>query len=332
MIRERYIDIVKGISILCIVLLHYEKKISPSEVEIFIGSFMISSFYVTSGWVSAMRSRKLTFRELLKKRWRQLGVPYLWWTIIILCFDMILFVVGYYNILFIGQEFYKSITFRGIGTLWFLPALFGGEIIWFFLRRKKVHYRIFALILSMIYLHIYHTIFDGHSEVIYRIIDAPFRTIANITLAWISIGFGYSCYNKFSTQINQGKPLYIFLMGILLFVFAFMTANYLPVEITFLWPLFAPLVGPLALLLMMKPIQRYQCFNYFEYWGINSLVLMVTHYSIVLVLFQIIVGKYLELSFTGWITIICFLISMVIQWAIVIGINKYARFTLGKTE
>ena len=27
MIRERYIDIVKGISILCIVLLHYEKKI-----------------------------------------------------------------------------------------------------------------------------------------------------------------------------------------------------------------------------------------------------------------------------------------------------------------
>ena len=83
---------------------------------------------------------------------------------------------------------------------------------------------------------------------------------------------------------------------------------------------------------MMKPIQRYQCFNYFEYWGINSLVLMVTHYSIVLVLFQIIVGKYLELSFTGWITIICFLISMVIQWAIVIGINKYARFTLGKTE
>lgn len=146
MIRERYIDIVKGISILCIVLLHYEKKIFPSEVEIFIGSFMISSFYVTSGWVSAMRSRKLTFRELLKKRWRQLGVPYLWWTIIILCFDMILFVVGYYNILFIGQEFYKSITFRGIGTLWFLPALFGGEIIWFFLRRKKVHYRIFALL------------------------------------------------------------------------------------------------------------------------------------------------------------------------------------------
>ncbi len=332
MMRERYLDIVKGVAILCIVLLHYERKLFPREIEIFIGSFMISSFYVTSGWISAMRSCQLSFRELLRKRWRQLGVPYLWWTFFILCFDIILFAVGHYDILFIGQEIYKSLTLRGVGTLWFLPALFGGEIIWFFLRKKKSYYIIGALILSIIYLHIYHAIFDGHSETIYRIIDAPFRTIANITLAWMGIGFGYGCYKRFSEWINQGKPLCVFWVGVLLFVFAFMTANYLPAKIAFLWTLFAPLIGPLGLLLMMKPIQQYRCFNYFEYWGINSLVLMVTHYSIVLVMFQIIVNKYLEFPFTGWITIICFFISMAVQWPIAIGVNKYARFTLGKTK
>lgn len=47
--RERYIDIVKGLSILCITLLHYVHNVFPNEVNVFVGSFMITSFYVTSG-------------------------------------------------------------------------------------------------------------------------------------------------------------------------------------------------------------------------------------------------------------------------------------------
>lgn len=46
--RERYIDIVKGLAILCIVLLHYENGLFPTKVNVFVGSFMITTFYVTA--------------------------------------------------------------------------------------------------------------------------------------------------------------------------------------------------------------------------------------------------------------------------------------------
>lgn len=136
--RARYIDIVKGISIICIVLLHYEDGIIPKQIDMFIGSFMVSMFYVTSGWLDAQREKQQSLKELVRKRWYQLGIPYLWWTAIILVFDLILWGLGYYDIYFIGREIYKSIMLRGIGTLWFLPALFGGEILWNLIHRKKI--------------------------------------------------------------------------------------------------------------------------------------------------------------------------------------------------
>lgn len=40
--RERYVDMLKGLSILCITLLHYENGVLPKNLNIFIGSFMIS--------------------------------------------------------------------------------------------------------------------------------------------------------------------------------------------------------------------------------------------------------------------------------------------------
>lgn len=95
--RERYIDMVKGLSILCITFLHYEQGILPQCINIFIGSFMITAFYVTSGWVSAMHPVQRSSKEIIKKRWKQLGIPYLWWTAIILVFDLILFGFGYYD-------------------------------------------------------------------------------------------------------------------------------------------------------------------------------------------------------------------------------------------
>ena len=104
--RTQYIDIAKGISIIWIDALHHEQR---------------------------------TLKELIKKRWRQLGIPYILWTIIILVFDCILWTLDYYDNYFIGREVYKTLTLRGIGTLWFLPALFSGEILWYIIRKKKKH-------------------------------------------------------------------------------------------------------------------------------------------------------------------------------------------------
>lgn len=329
--RERYIDLVKGLAILCIVFLHYEKGILSNSVNIFIGSFMITAFYVTSGWVSAMHNKQLTFKELVKKRWKQLGVPYLWWTGIILVFDLLLYACGYYDLRFIGREVYKSITLRGIGTLWFLPALFGGEIIWYWLKKQnKVWLILLALAATIVYQHYYSVLLGGKTETIYRIIDAPFRTISNVLNAWVGIAFGCYAYKLLKDKVLNLNNTILVLFGICFCVFAFLTANYLPSCLSIFWGFLAPLFGPLGFLLLFKGLQKLSAFDFLDYWGRNSLNLMVTHYSIVMVLIIIVVENCFNLTFYGGTTIICFALSLPIQYGLVWFVSKYLKFTLGK--
>lgn len=329
--RERYIDIVKGLSILCIALLHYENGIFPPCLNTFIGSFMISAFYVTSGWVSAMHPSQRSIKNLIRKRWRQLGIPYLWWTAIILVFDSILFAFGYYDIYFIGREVYKSIVLRGIGTLWFLPALFGGEIIWCWLKRQnKAWIILLAFLLTLCFQHFYGQILGNKTETIYRIIDAPCRTLNNMLVAWIGIAFGYYGFNLLKDNLLKASRYKLAIAGSIVCIFAFVTANYLPPFLSPFWGLFAPLFGPLGWLLLAKSSQQFKLLDYFNFWGLNSLNLMVTHYSIVLVLFTILIEKVFGQPFYGWTAIICFLLSLPIQYFLVVIINRYAKITLGK--
>lgn len=329
--RERYIDIVKGLCILCITLLHYAHNSFSSEFNVFVGSFMITAFYVTSGWVSAIRPSQRSLKELIKKRWKQLGIPYLWWTAIILVFDFILLGFGYYDLQYIGAEIYKTITLRGIGTLWFLPALFGGEIIWNWLKdNKKAWIILLALALSLCYQFFYEQFFGEKTETIYRIIDAPFRTIKNMLQAWVAIAFGYYAYICLKENIIASNNFRMAIYGILCCIFAFITANNLPSFLSPCWSLFAPLFGPLGWILLAKSIQDWRILEFFNYWGINSLNLMVTHYSIVLVVFTIFIEKGLEQPFNGNVTLYCFFASLPIQYLLVFLVNKYAKFTLGK--
>ena len=331
--REKYIDLVKGFSIWCIVLLHYVKNVFPNEFNVFVGSFMITAFYVTSGWVAAMSqsSRHTTIKEFIKKRWKQLGMPYVWWTVIILVFDIILLCFRYYDFRYIEIELYKAITLRGIGTLWFLPALFGGEIIWYGLKKQnKIWLILIALVLTICYQYFYTQFLGDRTELIYRIIDAPFRTISNILGAWVGIAFGYISYVILHRNVLKSSNITMMTLGIILCVLAFISANYLPAILSPFWSLFAPLLGPLGLLLVAKSVQQIEGLNFYDYWGRNSLNLMVTHYSITLVLFSIVIEQEFGIPFDGWITLLCFGLSIPIQYLFVFVIGKYARVTLGK--
>lgn len=327
--REKYLDIVKGISIVSITFLHYENGILPTHVNTFIGSFMITAFYITSGWISAMSPSKLSLQEYVRKRWKQLGIPYLCWSLIILLFDALLWLFSYYDSYFIARETYKFLVLRGIGTLWFLPALFGGELIWRWLQIKRKYYLIIVFIISCLYQAVY-TSFEWGDGTLNRIIDAPFRTISNILNAYIYIVFGYYAYKLYFTKLHCSKRIMLMIAGIILCCIAYYTANYLPNSFSLFWPYLAPVIGPMGLILLAKVMQECKVLNYFAFWGRNSLLLMVTHYSIIMVTFQLIVEKCLHLDFNGWCNIVCFIISMLLQYLMVKPINKYAHILIGK--
>lgn len=332
--RLTYIDILKGFSILCIALLHFENGVFPLWLCAWIGNFMITAFYFTSGWLFSVKDKPISVKELCKKRWRSLGIPYLWFSFLIIVFDLILLIIGYYDWNFILREIYKTLTLRGIGTLWFLPALFGGEIIFIFLKNRKQKWLWgFVLALSLIYAH-YYGYWSAHYRnlsSVNQLIDAPFYTINNIVRAWIVVACGYVIQLLYAKVLENRSLAIKILMGLLvcgcsIYFAAFSTVNLYSLSI-----FFAPVLGPLGLLLLAMCVERLKFSRFFEYWGINSLILMATHYSFVLVLFQMFYQYiYGETKLSGISSLVFFAIALLLEYFIIEVINKRFRFLLGK--
>lgn len=287
---------------------------------------MITIFYIVAGWVMAMKDSKISTRELMRRRLRSLGLPYLYWSLIILAFDCVLWALGYYDTYFIARETYKTIVLRGIGTLWFLPALFFGELIWNWLRRRNIILWITLLAVFIIYNYYYSLIFSSHTSTNWKILQAPFFTISNALNAIICVAAGWFLFRVVS-RLNMSTIRY-FIFGMICCGLGYLTANYLPFMIgikaaNLMWGLLAPIIGPLGFLLIFRSIQNSSLLNYFDFWGRNSLSLMVTHYSFVQVLITIFITRVLHHTFCGWITIWAFVASMPIQYFITVLLNKY---------
>lgn len=332
--RVRYIDIAKGVAIICIVLLHIENGVFSPACNVFIGSFMISMFFVTTGWLDGYRAEPLPLRELVRKRWRQLGVPYLWWSGIIMAFDLVLYIAGYYDTYYICRETYKTLVLRGIGTLWFLPALFGGEMIWNCVRRSRypIVTGILSVVATLVAFRLYGMAFGGATDSMTKIVEAPFRTLHNILGAWTSIAAGFLFHRLFVRLKGERLPHWAFLMlGVMVMAVAYWCANHWPVP--FAWGLAAPVLGPMGILLISMAVENLRIADYFNYWGRNSFALMVTHYSIVIVLLEIfnrhITG---EPYIHGYVAFAYFAACMVVEYFLCEFVTKRFPFTLGKTN
>ena len=332
--RLLYIDILKGWSILCIVLLHFEDGIFPGWLNTWIGLFMISAFYFTSGWLAGIRPREITVKELAKKRWKTLGKPYLYFSAFILVFDLFLWAIGQYNLKFIAREVYKAITLRGIGTLWFLPALFGGEIIFRYLLNKRSMLIVsIALIITLAYLHYYiywQENYRNQSEV-YQLIDAPFYTIRNMLYAWPTIGIAYLISKLSIPILIKQKSLIVFCIGIGITIGSiYLNGGFSPISLGDFSPLITPVIGPLGLMLLAYPLTNGIFVRFLSFWGINSLVMMMTHYSITMVICQMIDNTTFHTTFTGVRTLVWFIVAVIATYPMVWFFNNKAKFMLGR--
>lgn len=333
--RLDYIDATKGVAILCITFLHFEKGVIPDWLNTWIGMFMITAFYITSGWVTGISNKSIKPNELLKKRIRQLGVPYMCFSLLIITFDVLWVLFGLMESGILLRDIYKTIVMRGIGTLWFLPVLMIGEYIFAIVRNSNK-----SLLLALIFMAMTLAVNYAYSSYwlpirdcseLNKIIDAPMQPIVRGLSAWPIIAIGFILGKKWGKQLVSIAKTKLALMLVAFLVFSLLLIIKPPFDIYYINEVLSNTLPTMAFMCLFAAFQKNIITRFFTYWGVNSLVLMCTHFSItqeILMAFD----KYAlhHPVFEGPITILYFVICILVTYPLVWLFNGKLNFMLGK--
>lgn len=333
--RLDYIDATKGVAILCITFLHFEQGVIPHWLNEWIGMFMITAFYVTSGWITGVNGKPIKPNDLLKKRIRQLGVPYLWFSTIIIVFDVLWIFLGLMDSGTLFRDIYKTIVLRGTGTLWFLPVLIIGEYIFVFVRNRRNRWLWGTFFLGVTLLidsayNSYWLPMRDCSE-LNKIIDAPMQPIVRGLYAWPIIAIGYIIAKRWGHNIITANRLKLLIISAVLFVISFILVIEPLIEIYYINTLMNNVLPTIAFMCLFAVFTKNLITRFFCYWGVNSLILMCTHYSITMEIIKTFDIYILHHStFEGPRTILYFVITILLTYPLVYLFNGKLKFMLGK--
>lgn len=333
--RLNYIDATKGVAILCITFLHFEQGVIPIWLNTWIALFMTTTFYLTSGWVTGINGKTIKPKELLKKRIRQLGVPYLWFSILIIAFNIIWVLFGLMESETLLRDIYKTATLRGIGALWFLPSLVIGEYIFTVIRNsiQKWYWGVSALAFTIVASYIYEAYWWSIRETsaLNKIIDAPVQIILRGLQAWPIICIGYTTARIWGLNLQNINKMRSFIVSVALLAISLWLIICPPFEIYYLNKLLSNTLPAIAFMYLFTTFQKNIITRFFTYWGVNSLILMCTHFSITMEILMAF-DKYVlhHPVFEGPVTILYFAVCILLTYPLVNLFNGKLKFIIGK--
>lgn len=334
--RSQSIDMVKGLSIMTLFYLHFENGWMDIDYNIFL--VRSPAFYIVVGWLWGMSSNRRTVKEHWVKRLKGLVKPYLWFSLIFLVFDVIMVLCHQFDSFIIWRDIYKTLCLRGIGTLWFLPALLGGELLFLCLRDRSWTLKGIAYLIGFMFIvgyNFWHTNSFYANLRVKGFIDAPFRVINDVSSALIYISIAYY------TSLNWGKKIFnasrtnLLISGTLFLILSFGILNFFLSSISFIHE-FMFILGNICagygILFFFKSIEQVKIIEKpLSYCGRNSLIIMAFHYCILLPIAQAIDRSVFHYSeFYGDRTIIYFLIAVIAQIGIIELVNHKFKFIIGK--
>ncbi len=128
--RIGYLDAAKGIAMLIIIWGHVSDY--ADVISVWGSSFKLSIFFIISGFL-VCRNRKAVpeKKAVLKKLFKSLMVPYLIFSLILIIVHISKNLILYGTLVTEDNicNIYAALTLRGISTLWFLPSMFIGRLI-----------------------------------------------------------------------------------------------------------------------------------------------------------------------------------------------------------
>lgn len=358
--RLDYLDMAKGLGMLFVLIGHLQGEriftLSPyiQPLCVWIFSFHMPLFFIISGILIFEKSGEdLPLSVHISKRFRSIMIPYYWFSFFYILVVIYALIRGTIQPDTLFVNLWYILSGYGMNVLWFLPALFLGEILFIFLK-QRLHARLFPIVLIIIsvigfvfsFLLTFMNRDISWMERIHELLTVLIRPL--IVSGFIGIGY-YTHYfvttNKNILSVKErmlsSKPqrtiFYIF-SGILMMVlcrffcvinngidFRSLAFRNIPAF------LICALLGSFGLILLCKglPKIRLLCF-----WGIGSLTFMAVHNSETILHLALTFSMYLNQYLTrarGYIcyAVILFIILIYTSLMIVV-IRKFFPFILGK--
>lgn len=365
--RLDYLDMAKGLGMILVLIGHlqgdsiftFSPYIQPLCVYIF--SFHMPMFFIITGILLAIKKdEQKPFKEIAFRRFKGIMVPYFWFSffyILVVVVALIKGEVAYQTLL---VNLWYVISGYGMNVLWFLPALYLGELLFIFLKRKIRDHRIFItlVILSNAVVYIIASIMYGgnyESAPAQRLHEFAIVVLRPVlVMGFISIGYyvhlaikkGTRLYDFFNKpELNdKGKVTFKFraayiVLGLMLFgvCFAFFKVNNgidfrsLAFRNIFFFFLCA-LSGSYGMIVFCKGLPRIRLFCF---WGIGSLIFMATHNSQTVLTLALKTAMYVNQYLTRARGYICFAIVIIVITAysslMILLIQNFFPFIIGKS-
>ena len=315
--RINYIDFLRGIAIILVVIGH----VCQSLLKTWIYSFHIPLFFFISGVLLSENKKwqQLDFKTFLKNKALSFIYPYFTFSILSIIYRCIFENKSILIMLF------QVFTFDGIITLWYLPCLFIGEVLFFLFYKniRKLNIKLFVIVLFIVITTVFSlTNFQYNRNLkslfyFLRIINIFNRSL----IAFIFIYIGYNVNRIFN--MNYIKRKYYPLIILIAFLLNFILFRYNDVDIHY------SIIGnPLlfyinsisciiAIYIMCKYYIKKN--NLIEFLGKNSLIIFGTHLNLNIVGFANTITNNLLLEIIS-----IFFIEIIIIFIV----NKFFKFII----
>lgn len=286
--RSRALDIAKGIGIILVFIGHIGFS---EEIVKLIYSFHMPLFFVCSGYLYKTEYDKISIREFIRKKAKSLMYPYFVLGTVIIVYNslvdvflkrFVLIQLGKRVIALLYGAYIWENNYEYIGTLWFLPALFCAQIVFYAINRIIKNMRFRAVIIVLI------TAFGFLlSNIIIRVnktYDLPFNVrlpfcfdTALTAVVFVFLGYAIKSFT-FSRQINFTLGVGLLAAGLFLPLFnKRVDILYLQFGNYFLY-IFSAALSCTGVIMLCKWVSVFEVkFSPFEYLGKKSLLLMVVH-------------------------------------------------------
>ncbi|MCR5733657.1 MAG: acyltransferase family protein [Lachnospiraceae bacterium] len=361
--RLPYFDIAKGAAMVLVLIGHLQGRIleySPYIVYfcIWIFSFHMPFFFIVSGMLIKHRNdRDKDLKTLITKRFKGIMIPYYLFSAVYL---VIVMYALFISKTILPKTLYISIwhvlSLHGMNVLWFLPAMFLGEILFLFILKKaKTRTAVIIQIVITMIAYILNVVMQGFSfdtpflERVHELLLTLFRPV--FASSFIAIGYyGYELFNRISDSGNRKKDIAVCLtlsqiclvIDIVCIIISMKYLHYdnigdfrsLVQHNIFIYYICA-ISGSLWLLLMSKALSYGKVkYDILIYYGVNSLIFMAVHNNSAMLSVALNAAMYVNQFITRARGYVCYLIVIAVMLIyttlMIVLIDRFFPFMAGK--